>query len=124
MRAGQLAQLSGAVGLLVFTLVYPALGPLLVCVFIIIASVGVIMPMATALAMNEHPERAGSASGLLGFTQFTLGSIVAPLVGVAGPGSALPMALVMVVAVSLSLIATQWAQTLSGTGADIAPAPR
>jgi DHA1 family bicyclomycin/chloramphenicol resistance-like MFS transporter len=53
------------------------------------------MPMATALAMNDHPERAGSASGLLGFAQFTLGSAVVPLVGIAGAGTALPMAITM-----------------------------
>lgn len=49
----------------------------------------------TALAMEDHPGRAGSASGLLGFTQFTLGSAVAPLVGLAGAPSALPMAISM-----------------------------
>jgi DHA1 family bicyclomycin/chloramphenicol resistance-like MFS transporter len=60
-----------------------------------VGSIGAIMPMATALAMDDHPERAGSASGLLGFTQFLLGSAIAPLVGVAGAGSALPMAIAM-----------------------------
>ena len=51
--------------------------------------------MATALAMEDHPERAGSASGILGFIQFMLGSAVAPIVGLAGPGPALPMAIAM-----------------------------
>jgi DHA1 family bicyclomycin/chloramphenicol resistance-like MFS transporter len=51
--------------------------------------------MATALAMGDHPERAGTASGLLGFIQFTLASVAALVVGSAGPWSALPLALVM-----------------------------
>jgi DHA1 family bicyclomycin/chloramphenicol resistance-like MFS transporter len=51
--------------------------------------------MATALAMSDHPARAGSASGILGFTQFMIGSGVAPLVGVAGSPSALPLAIAM-----------------------------
>jgi DHA1 family bicyclomycin/chloramphenicol resistance-like MFS transporter len=95
MRGAQICQAMAALGVLALTLTRPALVPLLCCLFVVVASVGAIMPMATALAMNDHPERAGSASGLLGFTQFTLGSVVAPLVGVAGAGSALPMAVTM-----------------------------
>ena len=95
MQDGLICQLAGATGVLAFTLLSPRLVPLLVCLFVAVASVGAIMPMATALAMEDHPERAGSASGILGFLQFLLGSSVAPLVGVAGPGSALPMAIVM-----------------------------
>ncbi len=95
MQEGLSCQLAGATGVLAFTLSSPRLVPLLVCLFVAVASVGAIMPMATALAMEDHPERAGSASGIFGFVQFLLGSSVAPLVGVAGPGSALPMAIVM-----------------------------
>ena len=51
--------------------------------------------MSTALAMADHPERAGSASGLIGFAQFTLASCVAPIVGIGGADTALPMAIVM-----------------------------
>ena len=71
------------------------LGLLLVGFLFAVASNGATLPMATALAMADHPERAGSASGLVGFTQFLLASIVAPLVGVAGPRSAVPMAIAM-----------------------------
>jgi DHA1 family bicyclomycin/chloramphenicol resistance-like MFS transporter len=45
--------------------------------------------------MEDHPERAGMASGLLGFLQFMAGSAIAPVVGLAGAGSALPMAIAM-----------------------------
>jgi DHA1 family bicyclomycin/chloramphenicol resistance-like MFS transporter len=124
LRVGQLTQLAAAIWTLAFTLLDPsALAPLLVGVFVIVASVGVIMPMATALAMNEHRERAGSASGLLGFTQFTLGSLAAPLVGIAGAGSALPMALTMVAATLVAALATL-AVRANGRSSGSAPAHR
>jgi MFS transporter, DHA1 family, multidrug resistance protein len=59
----------------------PALLPGL---FLITASVGLIMPNGTALGMELHGERAGSASALLGMFQFTVGAIVAPLVSSRG----------------------------------------
>ena len=53
------------------------------------------MPNATALALADHAEVAGSASALLGVNQFLVGAIVAPIVGIAGVSTAVPMALVM-----------------------------
>lgn len=58
-----------------------------------VASIGLVMPTATALALTKHPHVAGSASALLGTTQFTIAAIVAPLVGIAGRTTALPMAI-------------------------------
>jgi DHA1 family bicyclomycin/chloramphenicol resistance-like MFS transporter len=63
--------------------------------FVIITSVGFVMPNATVLALAGSPRTAGSASALLGVLQFALGAFVAPLVGIAGSGTALPMALVI-----------------------------
>ncbi len=95
MRAALAAQATAATLLLAVTVLGLGLIALLVCLFVAASSLGVIQPMATALAMNDHPQRAGSASGLVGFSQFILGAIVAPLVGVAGSGTALPMAIAM-----------------------------
>lgn len=111
MRGGLICQLTAAVGVLGFTLFDPSLVPLLICLFVAVGSVGAIMPMATALAMQDHPERAGSASGLLGFTQFILGSAVAPLVGIAGAGSAIPMAVAMPTCSLAAFIALRSAET-------------
>jgi DHA1 family bicyclomycin/chloramphenicol resistance-like MFS transporter len=104
MQSALLVQAAGGAGVLAFTLFDPLLAPLLICLFVAVASVGAIIPMATALAMDDHPERAGSASGFLGFVQFSIGSALAPIVGIAGPGSALPMAIAMP-ACSLAAIA-------------------
>jgi DHA1 family bicyclomycin/chloramphenicol resistance-like MFS transporter len=56
------------------------------------------MGSSAALAMAQVRDVAGSGSAVLGFTQFTLGAIVAPLVGLGGEDSAVVPALVMAVA--------------------------
>jgi DHA1 family bicyclomycin/chloramphenicol resistance-like MFS transporter len=63
--------------------------------FVVIAPIGFIMPNATVLALSGAPRTAGSASALLGLLQFGLGAAVAPLVGIAGSTTALPMALLI-----------------------------
>jgi MFS family permease len=47
--------------------------------------------LAVTRTLADHPRVAGSASGLLGVLQFAVGAATAPLVGVAGTGTALPM---------------------------------
>jgi MFS transporter, DHA1 family, multidrug resistance protein len=66
--------------------------PIVALLFVVVASIGFVMPNATALALADHPHVAGSASGLLGVLQFSVGAATAPLVGVAGGDTALPMA--------------------------------
>jgi MFS transporter, DHA1 family, multidrug resistance protein len=62
--------------------------------FVLVASLGLIAPNATARVLEVTDARSsGSASGLLGMLQFSIGSSLAPLVGLAGMGTALPMAL-------------------------------
>jgi MFS transporter, DHA1 family, multidrug resistance protein len=65
--------------------------------FAVVASLGLVLPNATALALADHPRVAGSASGLLGVLQFIVGAAAAPLVGAGGTGTALPMATVIAV---------------------------
>ena len=72
-----------------------ALWPLLVPLFICIASLGCIIPNASACAMNGQGARAGSASAMLGCLQFSIAAGAAALVGVLHDGSAVPMAMVI-----------------------------
>ncbi len=58
---------------------------------------GFIPANAISLAMVDHPRIAGSASAVLGIFQFGMAGLVAPLVGVAGETSALPMAITVLV---------------------------
>jgi DHA1 family bicyclomycin/chloramphenicol resistance-like MFS transporter len=67
------------------------LAPLMV----ILGAAGLAMPNTPALALNRHGEAAGSASAMLGFLQFGIGAAVAPLVGLSGGTTAVPMAVVM-----------------------------
>jgi DHA1 family bicyclomycin/chloramphenicol resistance-like MFS transporter len=71
------------------------LWPLLVPLFVCIASLGCIIPNASACAMSGQGARAGSASALLGCLQFSVAAGASALVGVLHDGSALPMAMVI-----------------------------
>jgi DHA1 family bicyclomycin/chloramphenicol resistance-like MFS transporter len=68
------------------------LAGILPALFVTVASIGLVMPNATALALAGHPSSAGSASALLGLSQFACGAAAAPLVGIGGSGTAVPMA--------------------------------
>ncbi|MCC6174326.1 MAG: multidrug effflux MFS transporter [Chloroflexi bacterium] len=94
--AGLLAAALGGIGLLAAVVGGSApLGVVLVALFVVVASLGFIMPNATVLALSGAPRIAGSASALLGLLQFSIGAAVAPLVGIAGSGTALPMAVII-----------------------------
>jgi DHA1 family bicyclomycin/chloramphenicol resistance-like MFS transporter len=96
MTAGVATGLAGGVTLLVVVLAGGlGLGPVLAALFLVVASVGLVMPNATALALTDQVEVAGSASALLGLSQFVVGALAAPLAGIAGPTTALPMAVVI-----------------------------
>jgi MFS transporter, DHA1 family, multidrug resistance protein len=71
---------------------------------LVLAAVGLVLPNAPALALSRHGEAAGTAAALLGATQFGLGALIAPVVGVLGnDGPA--MALTMTGGVLVALVA-------------------
>jgi len=73
--------------------------------FFLVSSVGFIVPNATALALSRRPNAAGTGSALLGVIQSGVGAAGAPLVGVAGITSALPMAGVIAASASGAILA-------------------
>ncbi|BAN50770.1 Bcr/CflA family multidrug efflux MFS transporter [Metapseudomonas resinovorans] len=81
--------------LLVSSLRTEALWPLMLPLFVCIASLGCILPNASACAMAGQGQNAGSASALMGSLQFTVAAGAAALVGALHDGSALPLALVI-----------------------------
>jgi MFS transporter, DHA1 family, multidrug resistance protein len=81
----------GGIALLAVVLGRVGLVGVLAALFVIIASLGLIAPNATALAL-ANTRAAGSASALLGVLQLTIGAVAAPLVGMGGTASAVPMA--------------------------------
>ncbi|UVE18377.1 multidrug effflux MFS transporter [Pseudomonas sp. LS44] len=93
MRRAVWIYLASGLALLVLSAMQPAeLWPLLIPLFICIASLGGILPNASACAMAGQGQNAGSASGLLGALQFCIAAGASSLVGVLHDGTALPMA--------------------------------
>lgn len=86
---------AGLTLLAVSSLKTTSLWPLLIPLFICISSLGCILPNASACAMNGQGARAGSASAMLGFLQFSVAAAAAALVGYLHDGSAMPMAMVI-----------------------------
>ncbi len=81
------------------------LAMVLVALFIMVSAVGFALPNASAIAMDRHRRIAGSASALLGLTQFALGAVTAPLVGLGDPGSGSALAVTALVATALGMAA-------------------
>ena len=57
---------------------------LLLPLWAVLAAVGLAMPHTPALALTRHGEAAGTASALLGATQFGVAALIAPCVGLLG----------------------------------------
>ena len=95
---GLTVNVTGALGLLTSVLLHLSLPYLVGSLFVMVSALGLVYPMATAIAMANYPERAGAASSLLGLSQFLAGSIAAPLVGLAGERSAVPLGVVAAIA--------------------------
>lgn len=109
LRIGLVSAAIGGVVLVLAAASDAGLWPVAAGFFVVVASYGAIVPNATALALADHAHHAGSASAVLGALQFLVASLVAPLVGLGGSGSAVPAALVIAgcawaaLAVSLTL---------------------
>jgi DHA1 family bicyclomycin/chloramphenicol resistance-like MFS transporter len=95
---GLLVNLAGATALVVTVLTGLPLPFLIGSLLVMVSAVGLVFPTSTALALADYPERAGAASSLLGLGQYIAGAVAAPLVGIAGSRSAVPLGVVAVVA--------------------------
>jgi DHA1 family bicyclomycin/chloramphenicol resistance-like MFS transporter len=95
---------TAAIVLLVLATSHVAAGWLALPLLVTVGSMGLVFGNATALALGAAPRAAGTASALLGASQFGLAAAVSPLVSIAGEGTAVPAALVMVCTSSLALV--------------------
>lgn len=66
--------------------------------FAFVASIGLIGPNTTALALEHHASRAGLASAVLGAAGFTIAALASSAVGALHDGTARPMGAVMALA--------------------------
>lgn len=92
-RSGLLGLLGAGGWLLGVALVYAPVEFAVGGFVALVSSAGLVMPNGTALALAEQGDRAGSASALLGLAQSSAAALVAPLVGLGGGRSVLPMAI-------------------------------
>jgi MFS transporter, DHA1 family, multidrug resistance protein len=76
---------------------------LLPLVFLILVCNGLVLPNGISAAMAGLHGDLGAASALIGLSQFGLGALLAPLVGIGGAHDALPMGVVMLVCGVLAL---------------------
>ncbi|MCO1337800.1 Bcr/CflA family drug resistance efflux transporter [Kocuria polaris] len=70
-----------------------------------VGSLGLVMGNLSAMALDVVRPAAGSGSALLGLLQFGLAGLVAPLVSLGGEGTALPLAITMLVATVVANVA-------------------
>jgi len=79
------------------------LAPVATALFALMSAMGITLPNAQALALMRTQHAAGSASALLGTSSFLIGAVASPLVGIAGDHTAVPMAVVQLVAALVAL---------------------
>ena len=103
---GQVLALAAGVGMLVgaFWLGTPlplALG----CFFALMVAIGLVLGNAGALANAAVPDHPGTGSAVLGMLQWGTAGVAAPLAGLGGEDSSVPVALLMTVGALVSLAA-------------------
>jgi MFS transporter, DHA1 family, multidrug resistance protein len=101
---GQLIALAAGVAMLAGALWWAT--PLLVAMgsfFALMVAQGLIGTNGGALASAEVPEHPGTSSAVLGLVQWTTAGVVAPIAGLGGSYTAVPMALLMIGGALLSL---------------------
>jgi DHA1 family bicyclomycin/chloramphenicol resistance-like MFS transporter len=102
---GQVAALAAGIGMLTGALWFDT--PLILalsCFFVLMSAQGLIGPNGGALASAAVPDHPGTGSALLGFAQWVAAGTIAPLAGLGGQHTAVPMALLMSSGAAASMI--------------------
>lgn len=126
-RACVTVQVLATATLLVLALTGAPAWLLPVPIFVAVSMNGGVMGNSAAQAMSQVREVAGTGSAVLGCTQFTLGALVSPLVGLGGEHSAVVPAAVMTTASLLGWLVSRARprdrQPRRATGAAATPPP-
>ncbi|WP_223166414.1 multidrug effflux MFS transporter [Nonomuraea sp. SYSU D8015] len=96
--------LVGAGGLLVTSALRLPLIAVILSLVTMVSGVAVTSPPTTSLALANYPDIAGTASSLLGLARFAFGGLAAPLVGLGGAGTAIPLGLVTLASAALAAL--------------------
>jgi MFS transporter, DHA1 family, multidrug resistance protein len=101
--AGAATSATGAAVLVLSAVAGVGLVGVLPGLVLVVGAVGLAAPNATALALADHGRTAGAASALLGLLQYAVGATAAPITGLGGARSAVPLALTIAAASALAL---------------------
>ena len=102
---GQVAALAAGIAMLVGAIWFDT--PLVVAIisfFVLMTAQGLIGPNGGALASAEVPEHPGTGSAVLGFAQWVAAGTVAPIAGLGGEHTAVPMAVLMIACIAVSMV--------------------
>jgi DHA1 family bicyclomycin/chloramphenicol resistance-like MFS transporter len=102
---GQLAALAAGVAMLIGALWFDT--PLVVAIvsfFVLMTAQGLMIPNGGALASAAVPDHPGTGSAVLGFVQWVAAGTIAPIAGLGGTQTAVPMASLMIGGATASLI--------------------
>lgn len=72
--------------------------------FLLVGTIGMIQPNATALALETHADRAGTAAAVMGGIQPVVAAVLAPLAGLGAIGTGVPMAVLILGCAVASLL--------------------
>jgi DHA1 family bicyclomycin/chloramphenicol resistance-like MFS transporter len=95
----------GTGGLLATAVLHLPLIGVILSLLTMVSGVAATSAPSTSLALRHYPDIAGTASSLLGVARFAFGGLAAPLVGLGGAGTAVPLGLVTVVSAGLAVTA-------------------
>ncbi|MEV0219531.1 multidrug effflux MFS transporter [Streptomyces sp. NPDC050704] len=121
LRSGLLAMLAGTVALLAVTVA--GLLTTVVCLALmalVYGGFGFVIANSAALAIGRVPHASGTGSALLGTAQSALGAVVAPLVGLGGEHTAVPLFCGMALCSGLAVLALRLTHGARTEGAPLA----
>ncbi|CAI9394705.1 MULTISPECIES: Bcr/CflA family multidrug efflux MFS transporter [Bacillaceae] len=95
LKSGLVLSMSASILLVIAILLHAPLLAVAIPIFLFVTSISIIGTSSFSLAMETKGHMAGSASALLGLLPFLLGSLTAPLVGIGGEYTALPMGVII-----------------------------
>lgn len=95
---------TGAAGLLLSGVRPMPLVVVITSLLLLVSGTAIASPPSTTLALAGYPHIAGTASSVLGAARFAFGGLAAPLVGVAGAFSILPLGVVTTASVLLAAL--------------------
>ncbi|NHN30452.1 multidrug effflux MFS transporter [Paenibacillus agricola] len=104
MLIGLLIAVASGIAVFMVAMLHGPLYALVASLFLFVGSIGMTSTASFSLAMESQSHIAGSASALLGLIPFLLGSIISPLVGIAGEYTAVPLGVIILSTSVLALL--------------------